>query len=65
MLLTCKNSACNPAINDLSIIRLYFLMKIKTSRVTFISPYALTLREGNGNPLQYSCLEYPMDGGAW
>ena len=21
--------------------------------------------EGNGNPLQYSCLEYPMDGGAW
>ena len=22
-------------------------------------------REGNGNPLQYSCLENPMDGGAW
>ena len=21
--------------------------------------------EGNGNPLQYSCLEIPMDGGAW
>ena len=21
--------------------------------------------EGNGNPLQYSCLEDPMDGGAW
>ena len=21
--------------------------------------------EGNGNPLQYSCLEKPMDGGAW
>ena len=21
--------------------------------------------EGNGNPLQYSCLETPMDGGAW
>ena len=21
--------------------------------------------EGNGNPLQYSCLESPMDGGAW
>ena len=20
---------------------------------------------GNGNPLQYSCLEYPMDRGAW
>ena len=21
--------------------------------------------ERNGNPLQYSCLENPMDGGAW
>ena len=21
--------------------------------------------EGNGNPLQYSCLQNPMDGGAW
>ena len=35
-------------------------------------PGALTLRtnalehgEGNGTPLQYSCLENPMDGGAW
>jgi len=24
-----------------------------------------TKGEGNGNPLQYSCLENPMDGGAW
>ena len=23
------------------------------------------LGEGNGNPLQYSCLENPMDRGAW
>ena len=23
------------------------------------------LEEGNGNPLQYSCLENPMDRGAW
>ena len=23
------------------------------------------LGEGNGNPLQYSCLENPMGGGAW
>ena len=33
--------------------------------------YAFTLNsvfklgEGNGTPLQYSCLENPMDGGAW
>ena len=24
-----------------------------------------TLGEGNGTPLHYSCLENPMDGGAW
>ena len=28
-------------------------------------PVADSLGEGNGNPLQYSCLENPMDGGAW
>ena len=26
---------------------------------------AKKIREGNGTPLQYSCLENPMDGGAW
>ena len=26
---------------------------------------AYTFGEGNGTPLQYSCLESPMDGGAW
>ena len=25
----------------------------------------IALGEGNGTPLQYSCLENPMDGGAW
>ena len=25
----------------------------------------LIFGEGNGTPLQYSCLENPMDGGAW
>ena len=24
-----------------------------------------TFGEGDGTPLQYSCLENPMDGGAW
>ena len=26
---------------------------------------AVSSRDGNGTPLQYSCLENPMDGGAW
>ena len=25
----------------------------------------ISIGEGNGNPLQYSCLENPMDRGAW
>ena len=28
-------------------------------------PTLCPLGEGNGNPLQYSCLETPMDRGAW
>lgn len=50
MLLTYKTSACNPTTDGLSIIRLYFLMKIKTPRVMviFISPYGLTL-DSNDN----------------
>ena len=27
--------------------------------------YWRSTREGNGNPFQYSCLEHPMDRGAW
>ena len=28
-------------------------------------PLTYIIREGNGTPLQYSCLENPMDRGAW
>ena len=30
-----------------------------------IHMYTYVYGEGNGTPLQYSCLENPMDGGAW
>ena len=35
--------------------------------VTIVNIYAPNIGagEGNGNPLQYSCLENPVDGGAW
>ena len=33
--------------------------------ISFNNKYYSTTGEGNGNPLQYSCLENPMDGGAW
>ena len=32
---------------------------------TIISIICTSVGEGNGTPLQYSCLENPMDGGAW
>ena len=32
---------------------------------SFLDYLFLKIGEGNGNPLQYSCLENPMDRGAW
>ena len=32
---------------------------------TVLKYISWSIGEGNGNPLQYSCLENPMDGGAW
>ena len=31
----------------------------------YLEPLGQQNREGNGTPLQYSCLENSMDGGAW
>ena len=33
--------------------------------IGFISEWGKFPGEGNGNPLQYSCLGNPMDRGAW
>ena len=33
--------------------------------LSFKPAFAIFYREGYGTPLQYSCLENPMDGGAW
>ena len=43
------------------------VMDLVTAIVSYISFIFLKsqLGEGNGTPLQYSCLENPMDGGAW
>ena len=37
--------------------------QLQVSMYLALSP--LGHREGDGTPLQYSCLENPMDGGAW
>ena len=38
---------------------------LQWGRPGFDSWVGKTPGEGNGNPLQYSCLENPMEGGAW
>ena len=39
--------------------------EVKPSWVTLIPGLDAPTWEGNGTPLQYSCLENPIDGGAW
>ena len=41
------------------------LSDINHSKIIFYSPPRVRSRKGDGTPLQYSCLENPMDGGAW
>ena len=53
--------------NSLPLCQLHY-PKVEEDHLTQTLIYneVLTIsREGNGNPLQYSCLENPMDGGAW
>ena len=47
-----------------------FKLLLAISNLSLTFPLSLPLPsidsgEGNGTPLQYSCLENPMDGGAW
>ena len=48
---------------------MYFVFRLQSSVYQFdlifeIESFYTQIREGNGTPLQYSCLENPMDGGA-
>ena len=44
-----------------SLAKLLHFLRIISGEGLFIFAFG----EGNGTPLQYSCLENPMDGGAW
>ena len=55
-------------------MKIHDLPNIKKKLITYSFPPPSTINvwdfianpgEGNGNPLQYSCLENPMDRGAW
>ena len=39
--------------------------ELQVKLVTFLTTCRILSGEGNGNPLQYSCLENPIDGGGW
>ena len=41
------------------------LVDSSASIILLLIPSSVLFGEGNGTPLQYSCLENPMDGGAW
>ena len=43
----------------------YFIAGVKASPKLDLHPSNSDKGEGNSTPLQYSCLENPMDGGAW
>ena len=53
------NGACKKVLDDLKLI------KCLLNTIGYIGHCAQYSGEGNGTPLQYSCLENPMDGGAW
>ena len=46
----------------------HFIIKKREGNAWKVTEFCITRgvhREGSGTPLQYSCLENPMDGGAW
>ena len=47
----------------IALTRRTFVGKVMSLLFNMLS--RLVIGEGNGTPLQYSCLENPMDGGAW
>ena len=63
--LQCGRFGCNPWVRKISWRREWQPTPV------FLPPPSKNrgskkyFREGNGTPLQYSCLENPMDGGAW
>ena len=70
LLLDCSYSlACGPSIFEIRNCQLSPLITSLWCSSCLSDPLlktlVITLGEGDGSPLQYSCLENPMDGGAW
>ena len=60
-----KQMGAKQSCSFLELVRSCAFLKEKI-RFTFLLLLPMTtVREGNGTPLQFSCLENLMDGGAW
>ena len=47
------------------VIKKRICLPMKKTQETWVQSLGRAPAGGNGNPLQYSCLENPMDRGAW
>ena len=52
-------------MNNRSSFSIVCYVELSLLHIILFSGSAPIYGEGNGAPLQYSCLENPMDGGAW
>ena len=58
----CLGSSClNLALCNVSVLNLWIMGLFRHGNYLMGS----SIGEGNGNPLESSCLENPRDGGAW
>ena len=56
---------CNEHWDACIFLNCSFFRIVSRSGIAGLYDTVLFFREGNGTPLQYSCLENPMDRGAW
>ena len=54
-----------PEVSEMVLIAIHSFTCSPASPAPFIEEAVFAPGEGDGTPLQYSCLENPMDGGAW
>jgi len=61
------SSPSNIRLAILGLLPLHVNDRVKVNKINYwdLIGFVVSLGEGNGTPLQYSCLENPMDGGAW
>ena len=54
-----------PKLESIHVLKVRYSTIITFHCLPYISPIATNIGDGNGTPLQYSCLGSSMDGGAW